>query len=44
MLLLFNSYALARQGVYCPVAKALREPNKDERSGHEKASDPTLFI
>ncbi|WP_314815980.1 hypothetical protein [Hoylesella nanceiensis] len=41
---MFNIYALARQCLLCPVAKALRKPNKDERSGHEKASDPTLFI
>jgi len=41
---LFNIYALARQDVSFPVAKALRKPNKDERSGHKKASDPTLFI
>ncbi|WP_311417137.1 hypothetical protein [Hoylesella nanceiensis] len=40
---MFNIYALSRQGLLCPVAKALRKPNKDERSGHEKASERPSF-
>ncbi|MGP1590241.1 MAG: hypothetical protein ACTTHI_00410 [Prevotella sp.] len=42
---MFNIYALARPSLHCPVTKALRKSNKDERSGHEKASEhPSFYL